>query len=192
MAQRGFGTQTFGSTPVPVFGTTLGAAVNPTPDFYTGQLGAGSNPSSARINLSGAYQFRGGDHVVIGASNSFTQGTTTPPDGGTIQEVLSASDYVVTGLNRKHAAGEYVILALPCSQIQIQTPAANTGSAYLAEDNTAGVNSPTLIAEIPKSSLLPSYTLPQGAGGNINAVETQKLWLDGTSGDKFTPSLLTI
>jgi len=49
---------------------------------------------------------------------------------------------------------------------------------YLSEDNTAGVGSSTLIAEILANT---TYTLPIGGPGESNCVETQKLWVSGTA-----------
>jgi len=195
MALRGFGDQTLTGSPQALFGTTLSAAVMPSPDLYTGGLDPRSNNSLSVLSLNSPVNlFRAGDHVMVGASNTFIQGNTTPVDGGMVQQVnQSASNIIVTGLQRKHSASDWVVLALPVSQVLIQVSASNTGAQiYLGEDPTVASNSATLIAAIPKNTVQPPFSIPSGAGGNFNAIETQKLWVTGTASDTFLPSLLTI
>jgi len=186
MSLRGFGIQTLGTTPQPVFGATLTAAVVPTPDMQTGGLTPASNPSQAVVPVSQNI-FRKGDRVMIGASNTFSQGSLIQPDGGPVVAVnLTASNITVMGLTRNHASGEFVVLALPVAQVQIQNFA---GLLYLGEDNSAGAGSASLIYEISASS---TYTEPSGGAVLANCIETQKLWLSGTNADTYLPNLLTI
>src|SRR5665213_1868945 len=171
MSLRGFGYQTLTGAAQPLFGTTLSAAVRPSPDPYTGRLDPGSMASSAFLYLSAPITlFRQGDHVMVGASNSFQQGSTTPVDGGTVQAVnLSASNILVTGLQRNHSAGEYVILALPCSQINIQN--GDSPTLYLGEDNTVGLTSTTLIETCDAQG---NISIGSPALGDM--IESQHLW----------------
>lgn len=196
MSLRGFGNQTLGATAQPVFGTSLSAAATPSPDPYTGRLDPGSMNSSTLLLLNApAYIFRQGDHVLIGTTASFQQNSTIAPDGGTVQQVTpSASNILVTGLQRKHSASEWVILALPCASVGIQTPSTNSGAQiYLGEDPSVGATSQSLIALILKGTQTPPFTIPfNGAGVDANEVETQRLWVSGTAGDTFLPSMLTI
>lgn len=195
MSLRGFGPQTLAGTPQPLLGWQTTAAFRPSPDLYTGRLDPGSQSSSSLVPLgANTGYFRVGDHVLLGASNTFSQTNTTPPDGGTVQQVnLSASNILVTGLMRNHSASEWCILALPASQVQIQVPTANTGALiYLGEDNTVSATSQTLIAEIPKGTLVPPFSVPQSAGGSFNTVETQRLWVQGTTADTYLPSILGV
>jgi hypothetical protein len=187
MALRGFGPQTLTGAPQPLFGTALSAAVTPSPDCNTGRLDPGSANSSAFLYLSApANLFRQGDHVMVGASNSFIQGSTTPVDGGTVQAVsLSASNILVTGLQRAHSAGEYVILAMPCAQINIGNGAA--ANLYLGEDCTVGPTSATLI-----ESCLATGQITVGYPVYGNMVETQHLWVEGTASNTILPYMLTI
>src|ERR1035437_391711 len=145
MSLRGFGYQTLPGTPQPLFGTTLSAAISPSPDLWTGRLDPSSNNSQTLLPLNTPLNlFRTGDHVMVGASNSFNQGSTTPVDGGCVQQAnLSASNILVTGLQRRHSAGEWVILSLPVAQINIQNGSAAT--LYLGEDSTVSASSPALL-----------------------------------------------
>jgi hypothetical protein len=186
MALRGFGYQTLTGTPQPLIGSQLQSAAIPSPDYYTGRLDPGSQPSSAYLTVYAASLFRQGDHVMVGASNSFSQGSTTPVDGGTVQAVnASASNILVTGLMRKHSAAEWVILALPVAQVNIQNGA--SGTLYLGEDNTVGSGSGTLIQTAAANG-----TMQIGSPGLGNMIDTQKLWVTGTASNTILPSLLTI
>jgi hypothetical protein len=133
--------------------------------------------------------FRQGDHVAIGASNTFlpvNQVPPYPPDGGTVQQVnLSASNILVTGLMRNHGAGEWCILALPCAQINIQN--GNSPALYLGEDSTVGPASQTLIETCSAQGQI---TIGWPAVGNL--IETQHLWVEGTASNTILPYLLTI
>lgn len=189
MAQRGFGLQTLGATSQPLVGTTLSSAAVITPDFHTGSIGVGSMPSKSTLPVVNGNLFRYGDRVLVGTAASFAQGSTTPPDGGGVVSTASNS-LSVMGLQRQHSAGEWVVLAIPCAQIQIQTPSTDSGTLFVGEDSTVAVGSATLIAEIPKGTLLPAYTIGSGVAGNV--IETQKLWLSGTASDTYLGSLLTI
>ena len=189
MSLRGFGNQTLSGQPQPLFGWPVTAAFRPSPDPYTGRLDPGSQPSSTLVPVgANVVYFRQGDHVQIGASNTFlpaNQVPPLPPDGGTVQQVnLSASNILVTGLMRAHAANEWCILALPCAQVNIQNGAAEI---YLGEDSTVGANSTTLIET---ASAQGQITVGWPALGNM--IETQKLWVNGTVSDTYLPYLLTI
>ena len=187
MSLRGFGNQTLTGSPQPLLGTLLTAAVFPTPDRNTGSLAPGSQNSSAVLPITAntTTLFRQGDHVAVGASSTFTQSNTTAPDGGTVQSVSSAANTLtVTGLQRNHSSGEWVLLAMPCAQINIQNGGA---TLYLGEDSTVGATSSTLIATVAASA---AYSI--GSPGLGNMLETQHLWVVETASNTFLPNLLTI
>lgn len=189
MALRGFGNLTLTGSPQPLLGFLTTAAIRPSPDPYTGRLDPGSQYSSCLVPLgANTVYFRVGDHVVIGASNTFlpaNQQPALPPDGGTVQQVnLSASNILVTGLMRNHASGEWCVLALPCAQVNIQNGAATLD---LGEDSTVGPASTTLIETAAASGQI---TLGTPAIGNL--IETQHLWVLGTVSDTYLPSVLFI
>lgn len=181
---RGLGNQTLTGSAQPLFGTTTSAAVTPMPDMQTGNLLPMSNPSQTVVPVT-TQIFRKGDHVVIGAAGAFVQGSTVPVDGGIVSATTSNS-ITVMGLTRAHASGEFVVLALPVAQVQIQNGAA---ILYLGEDSSVASGSTTLISEIAASAM---YTIPQGGGMVGNVIETQHLWVLGTVSDTYLPSLLTI
>ena len=194
MSIRGWGLQTIGTTnsAIPCFGTTLTAAPVINPDQYTGQIAAtGSNRSTAVLNLTAGFasKFRTGDRVVLGTAAQLAQGNTVAADGGTVIAVnAGANQITVQGLQRQHASGEYVILALPVASWTIQYLGSHT--LYLAEDASASntSNSATLIYEMSSTLNNDNYGL-----SNVgNVLETQHLWVAGTSGDTFIPSLLTV
>lgn len=190
MSLRGFGNQTLTGSPQPLFGWPTTAAIRPSPDPYTGRLDPGSMQSSCIVPLgANVVYFRVGDHVQIGASNTFIPANQTPPlppDGGTVQQVnLSASNILVSGLMRNHAAAEWCVLALPCAQINIQNGASPT--LYLGEDSTVGPNSTTLIETTTVQG-----NIVIGNPAFANLIESQHLWVDGTGAATILPYLLTI
>jgi hypothetical protein len=190
MAQRGFGGQTvFTGAAQPLFGTTLAAAAVINPDLFTGQIGTGGNRSSAVLSLAAgtAVRFRQGDHVCIGTAAQFQQGNTVAVDGGTVQSVnVAANTITVVGLQRQHASGEFVILALPCAGVTIQIVSASSTNVYVGEDGSVGPTSATLI------TILSAGSLDQWGLSNIaNVNETQHVWVQSGAGGQFIPSILT-
>ena len=119
MAQRGFGgVTTLPATAVPVYGTTLTAAAVINPDQYTGKITPGSNRSTAVLSVANAVPFRTNDRVAIGTAAQFEQGNTVQADGGTVVAVnLTNSTITVQGLQRQHASGEFVVLAMPSHRL---------------------------------------------------------------------------
>lgn len=186
MALRGFGNQTIGASAQPLLGTTTTAAVQPSPDPYSGNTNPASQPSKTVLPVTNVNLFRRGDHIQVGVVADFETGT---PDGGTVVNVDTVgSTITVMGLVRSHASGEFVVLAIPCAQVQIQVPSSDTGASILVgEDPTVASNSTKLIVSIAKGTIYP-------IGGNVpgNVLETQRLWVSGTAADVFLPSILTV
>jgi|SRR5579863_323783 len=187
MSVRGFGFQTLSGSAQPAFGTTITAPVYINPDLQTGRIDVASQPSQAVLSLS-ANLFRVGDRILIGPTSAFGQvsaPTTTPPDGGVISAVNTAANTAtVNGLQKRHNASEWAVLAIPCGQAVVQN-----GNALLnlGEDDTVSATSTTLVAQIQAQGI---YVLGNPALGNC--VESQRVWLQGTNGQQFLPSLLTI
>src|SRR5208337_896140 len=92
----------------------------------------------------------------------------------------------VQGLQRSHASGEYVILALPIAAFNIQIVSASN-AAYLGEDATVAANSTTLIQQLTAVG-----AFQYGASPTLGTLETQHLWLGGGPGVEFIPSFLTL
>ena len=187
MAARGFGSLTLTGSAQPLFGTQTGAPIRPTPDMRTGTLAVASSPSQAVISVT-ANIFRPNDRVQIGPSSGFVTQFPSPyaPDGGVVSAIDTAANTItVNGLLRAHNASEWVVLAIPCSQIGFLNGAA---TIYLGEDSTVAVTSPTLIDEIAATT---RYTI--GSATYANVLETQHLWVNGTAADLLTArNLITI
>lgn len=184
MSLRGFGTQTLTGSAQPLFGTTITAPIRPTPDMRTSRLDQASAPSQSVVGVNNNL-FRVGDHVLIGSSSSFTQTNTASPDGGIVSAINTAANTItVNGLMRAHSASDWAVLALPCAQVSIQN---NQANIYLGEDATVAAGSATLAAEIG-----PSGVFSLGFPALANVLETQHLWVQGTSGDSFLSYMLTI
>jgi hypothetical protein len=178
MAIRGFGVQTVTGTPQPLFGTTLTAAFNVTPDSHTGLTDPRSQPSSVLAAVTSSTNFRISDRVMLGAAGG-------PYDWGKIVAIPDATHVRIQGLSTvHHASGEWLFLAIDCAHIEIT---ANASTLYIGEDNTVGAGSATLY-----KILLPGgiYTTPSGVEGNMFG--TSHYWVLGTAADTFLPNLTTI
>jgi hypothetical protein len=187
MSFRGFGgIQTLPATAVPVYGTTLTAAPVINPDQFTGSIKAGNNRSTSVLSVANAVPFRVGDKVAVGTAAQFEQGNSIQADGGTVIAVGSGT-ITVQGLQRQHASGEFVVLALTCAFVGLQVLGASSTSIYVAEDGTAGPTSPTLLFELSAAG-----TYQFGSSNIANAFDTQKLWIQGGAGSQFIPSLITV
>jgi hypothetical protein len=195
MSLRGFGgITTLGAAAQPVYGTVLTAAAVLNPDLFSGQIGTGGSRSSSVLSVTAgtAGKFRVGDRVAVGTALQFEQGNTTQADGGTVIAVSAANSTItVQGLQRAHASGEYVVLALPCAEFDVQFISASSNGAgtsvYLGEDGTAGAASPTLIQVLTTAG-----TFQYGTSNIANDFETQHLWVQGGAGSQYIPSFLTV
>ena len=187
MSFRGFGgVTTLPATAVPCFGTTLSVAAVINPDQFTGRITAGSNRSNAVLSVANSVPFRVGDRVAIGTAIQFEQGNTVAADGGTVIAV-GAGTITVQGLQRSHASGEFVVLALTVGTIGIQVLGASSSFLYIAEDGTAGAGSPTLLF-----GLAANGTYQFGVSPTANCLDTQKLWIQGGAGSQIIPSFITV
>jgi len=187
MSFRGFGgVTTLPATAIPVYGTTLSAIAVINPDQFTGRITAGSNRSNAVLSVANAIPFRVGDKVAVGTAAQFEQGNTIAADGGTVTAV-GAGTITVQGLQRSHASGEFVVLAMTVATPNIQVLGASSPYLYLAEDGTAGANSPTLLFALTGGG---NYVF--GGSPTINALDTQRLWIAGGQGSQFIPSFIVV
>lgn len=188
MPSRGFGVQTF-SSPQPMFATTVAAAVNPTPDMFTGNTAPRSMPSKTVMSVVNAAVFRAGDSVQVGVATCFAVQPTpvVKPDGGKVVAVDTVANTItVMGLTRGHAVGEWVVLALPCAEVFVYNLTA--GVLFIGEDNTVSATSPYLMGELAQNG---SFNMGMPAVGNI--LETQHLWVSsGGATDSYLAYLLTV
>lgn len=188
MALRGFGVRTT-ITAQPLLSATLTAAVRPTPDPFTGNTNPASQPSKTVLPVSNAATFRQGDRVQVGATASFVvqPNPAVQPDGGAVVAVDTVGNTItVMGLTRTHASGEWVILAIPCTELFVYNLSAPT--LFLGEDSTVGATSPYLIGEVAQNG---SLNVGMPAVGNI--LETQHLWVTAAGAtDSYLAYLLTV
>lgn len=188
MPLRGCGKVILTGTAQPLFGTTTTAAINPTPDRYTGQFDPRSQASTGTVTVTTIQYFRVGDHCQLGPAGG-------PYDSCKITSITVGSSPAGTiglqGLTKSHASGEWLILSKACAQITI-TPDVTTAVIYIGEDNTVGAASLTLIAQFPTAAAASTAVYQIGSPSTGNVVDTPNIWLLGTSGDAIIPSILTI
>jgi hypothetical protein len=181
MSQRGFGSIAVTGSLQPAFGCLTGGPITPTRDPWSNSLDPRATASTALVTVANANLFRQGDHVQIGPTADFTIQGVNRPDGGLVTSVNYGTDVLaVQGLNRAHNASEWCVLALPCGQVSLQA-AADALTVY--EDATTTY-------PIYKISVGAAFSLGSAVFGNV--VETQHVWVDGTSADTFLPYLITI
>lgn len=190
MSLRGTGVLNATTASQPLLGTQTTAIVTPSPDLQTSVMNPASNQSVATVPVTAGTvpRFRVGDHVQIGATATFQQGNTAPPDGGLVTAINAAANTIqVQGLTRVHQSGEWVVLALPCAQVILQV--LTGGTLYLAEDATASSTaaSPTLISELSAGGV---FNLGYPSFGNV--VETQRLWVASSASNSYLAPILTI
>lgn len=188
MSLRGFGgIQTLTGSAVPVYGTTLSAATQLNPDFYTGNTQPGSNRSSCAVSVAvgTGSRFRAGDRIAIGVAGAFEQGNSLQTDGGDVQKV-SGDVLTVIGLTRNHASGEFVVLTLPVAAFSVQLISAS-GNVYLGEDATVGAASTTLLEEMNAAGFF-----QYGQNNIAGVLDVSHLWISGGAGSQFIPSLNTV
>lgn len=186
MAARGFGFQTIAATAVaqPVFGTTLTAAINPTPDQYTGRMDPASNRSVGSVAVAQPTMFRKGDRAYLGTQEQIAAGA------GDSAQVIAVVGSVVTlqGLTRAHASGEFIILSVPCSRVKIMAGPDNVAEMYLGEDYTVSLTSTTLFDLVDPSQRF----WDTGPSGDGNVYETTHFWISGTAADTYLTSIVFI
>jgi hypothetical protein len=181
MSQRGFGSIAVTGSLQPAFGCLTGGPIVPTRDQWTNSLEPRATASTASVTVANANLFRQSDRVQIGPTSDFTIQGVNKPDGGLVTSVNYATAVLtVQGLNRAHNASEWCVLALPCGQVSLQ---ANADALTIYEDATTTY-------PIYKISAGLSQSFGQAVFGNV--VETQHVWVDGTSADTFLPYLITI
>lgn len=187
MPARGFSIQTLTGSAVPVFGTTLAAALVVTPDAHTGNTQPASQRSSATATLTAGI-LRKGDRVLVGTAAEIVAGTCDSASVGNVSGLANVTAQL-QGLTRSHGSGDLVVLAMSVAALQVlAVTLASTDVIYLGEDNTAASNSATLIDVLGATNL--AWRLGPSAVGNV--FDTQHLWVNGTSGDKFLASFVTV
>lgn len=190
MPFRAFGVRTQSGTAQPLLGTTLTAAVTPTPQIQGQYSGVpASGPSQTVLPVTDASWFQVGDRVAMGTLAAFADPRTSPnpgPDYGNVTAVnLAGKTITVQGLLRAHASGEFVVLCLPFANLNLQV--LTSAVTYVGTDSGVGAASTTLMLEIGTSG---NYSL--GASTNINAYNTNQLWTLGAAADTYLPMLTLI
>jgi hypothetical protein len=192
MSARGFGFRSQSGTAQPLFGTTLSAAANPTPDPTTSSLTQGRD-STVTLSVVDASWFNTGDRVGIGTAANFARNPTTYADYGRVygQPNYASNTIQVQGLTRAHASGEFVVLGLRFALLNISTGTSaggtNAGFMYIGTDSSVAAASKTLWLLL---GLQGNYSEGSSASGDV--FDSMNLWTLGTSADTYLLSIVTI
>jgi len=166
---RSFRPYTVGTTPLPMFGTTLTDPVN-------------GDPNNAQT-------------VAVGDSSMFLKTDTmnvVPATGSTAQQELAIQVISVPGstsvraiFNKDHAAGDFAVLSWPCQNIMVQAVTAHplTTSLFLCSTQSATVAGVGAFYDLYQSLF---YSGPAGFADSDN---TANYWTISASGTAyFLPS----
>lgn len=181
------GIQAMGSAAMPVFGTTLAAAVVPSFDQHTGTNKPGTSPPPVTIVVGSTVGFNQGDSIQVGLTANFTTANRGLLDHGVIAAIVDATHMKVTGLLQTHAAtGEWVVLDEVASFVQI-TPVATAADFYIGTDSTVAVADPYVFDVIGAvaTTVEPVYSHISPTTGRADSYQTSQYWINGASAATF-------
>jgi hypothetical protein len=172
-----------GGTPQPLVGTKLTAAVAPAP--ATGFQPAGSPDTPVSIPVSDSSMFLNGDRVILDVPSSGVE------ENVKVFSVPDSTHIQVSGIAHVHASGTYVRLAVLINSVYVQALDGNAGALYIGTQAT--MVKATGVFVIKKFQLVAASVEPNEfsstRSGLANADDLGSLWIDGTTGDSYLPSI---
>jgi len=172
-----------GGTPQPLVGTTTTAAVGPVP-YPQGQVG-----SLAILVIPGvdASMFYSGCYAVIGKPSSGEERLYVP--------VVSGNNITVQipypgGITGTYGSGAYIRVGQMINSTYVQTIAGNAGTIYIGtKDTLSKTTLAFVIAQLTAVTTGQPIEYRDGRSGLQNADDLSQLWVDGTTGDGYLPSV---
>lgn len=170
-----------GGTPQPLVGTTLTAAVN-------APTGAGSTLALADIltvlTVADTSMFLNGDYAMLDSTGANEERVQ-------VFQVLTGNTMSVKGMLKNHANGAYVRLAALANSTYVQGLDANAGALYIG--TSSALVKATGVFVIAKLQTVAAGVQPiefsSTRSGLANCDDLGQLWIDGTTGDKYLPSI---
>lgn len=177
MAARAFKQFTIaaGGTPQPLVGTSLTAAVTPT-------------SQDVQIAVADSSMFMVGDYAVLDTDASGAHAR----DRVLVTVINDSTHITVRTLTYAHANACPVAVGRTCANVYIQTTQANAGPIYVGTallNKTGQINVISLLYQMPSGQPIDwNQALPITA----NALELADYWVDGTTGDGYLPSIVSL
>lgn len=172
-----------GGTPQPLVGTKLTAAVSPAP--ATGSQPAGSPDTPVSLPVADSSMFLNGDRVILDIPSSGVE------ENVKVFSVPDATHIKVSGIQFVHSSGIYVRLAVLINSVYVQALDGNAGALYIG--TAATMVKATGVSVLAKTQLVASGVQPtefsSTRSGLANADDLGNLWIDGTTGDSYLPSI---
>jgi hypothetical protein len=168
-----------GGTPQPLVGTTLTAAVAPPINV--------PDPTVALTTLpvADSSMFLNGDWMMLDATGLAAEERVL------VFRVLSSTSIQVKGMLSSHASGAWVRLATLMNSLYVQSLDGNSGALYVG--TSSAMVKATGVWTIAKMVAVASGTQPveldSTRSGLANPDDLGQLWIDGTTGDKYLPSI---
>lgn len=163
-------------TAQPLIGTTLGAAAGPN-----------SNPDVPFIlQVADSSMFNGnGDWCIVGAPSAGQERLM-------VTGVVDGTHIQVKGvLKNSYASGAFVRLSVQVNSTYVQTQDGNAAAIFIGTADSMSTS--TFALCVAKLQNVPSGVQPtewsDGRSGLANADDCGELWVSGTSGDKYAPTL---
>ena len=172
-----------GGTPQPLIGTTISAAVGPV---------AGVSPpnpnNTLALTVADNSMFSVGDWGVIGKPSSGEERLLIQSKSGTTTVTVRLPK---DGLVNAYGSGSYFRLSNQMNSVYIQGLDGNTGPLYVGTgDAMVKATGVLLIAKLQQvATNSQPIDFHDGRSGLANADDCGALWIDGTTGDKYLPSI---
>jgi hypothetical protein len=172
-----------GGTPQPLVGTTTTAAVGP--DLYPqGQVG--SNAILVIPVVDGSMFYKG-CWAIIGKPSSGEERLFVSGVNGNNVTVLIPYPGGITGT---YITGTYFRLSILINSTYVQTISGNAGAIYIGTmDNMVKATYAFVIAELFQVTSGQPVEYRDGRSGLANVDDVGQLWVDGTTGDGYLPSV---
>jgi hypothetical protein len=169
-------TITAGGTPQPLIGTTTTAAVGPVP----------ASGNTFVIPVADGSIFRKGDWAIIGKPSTGEERVFVQSVSGNNVTVLAQN-----GLTGTYLSGAYFRLSVLINSSYVQPEDGNAGALYIGTSDV--MVKATFAFCVVKLQTVAAGGQPvdfhDGRSGLANADDSGQLWVDGTTGDSYGPTL---
>lgn len=177
-----------GGTPQPLIGTTLTAAVGPVakPGDFVGASGQFTLP------IADSSIFLPGDWLVLGKPSTGEerfQVLSVPTTTSVV--ILIPTTTPNWGIKNTYASGSYVRLGSVTNSTYIQTTQANAGPIYVGTKDTMVKATQAFCVALLYNQASPIQPIDfhDGRSGLANCETIGQIWVDGTTGDGYLPSM---
>jgi hypothetical protein len=172
-----------GGTPQPLVGTTTTSAIGPVP-YPQGQVGS---LAILVIPVTDGSMFYSGCYAVIGKPSTGEERLYVPVVSGNNVTVQIPFNGGITGT---YASGAYIRVGQMINSTYVQTIVGNAGTIYIGtRDNLSKSTLAYVIAQLTAVSSGQPVEYRDGRSGLANADDLSQLWVDGTTGDGYLPSV---